>query len=140
MNTPLSSNANGPGIPAWKTDTAARSVFMFGIYMVISGLTFMTLPNLILPMIGLPTEQHAWIRVGGSLVMMIGFYYIMAANHDIRLFFRATVYGRLGIGVIFVIYYLVGIMPWQMVAFSFPDACGALWTWRALQRTAPSAT
>jgi len=130
---------NTSTIPAWKTDPAARSVFVFGIYMVMNGLTFMTIPNLFLPMIGLPTEEHAWIRVGSSLVMLLGWYYIMAANHDIRLFFRATVYGRIAIGVIFVIYYAVGIMPWQMVMFAFPDACGAVWTHLSLGRNGGSA-
>lgn len=135
MNTSLSSSANGVANPAWKTDPAARSVLVFGVYMVISGLTFMTVPNLLLPMIGLPIEEHAWIRVGATLVMLLGWYYIMAANHDIRLFFRATAYGRIAVGVIFLTYYLLGIMPWQIALFSFPDCCGAVWTFAALRRS-----
>lgn len=140
MNTSVSSDSNGRGIPAWKIDPAARSIFIFGIYMVMNGVTFMTIPNVFLPVIGLPIEEHAWIRVGSTLVMILGFYYIMAANHDIRLFFRATVYGRIAIGVIFTIYYLVGIMPWQIVLFAIPDAGGAVWTFLALRRSVPVST
>ena len=140
MNTSLSGSANGVASPAWKTDPAARSVQVFGVYMVISGLTFMTVPNLLLPMIGLPTEQHVWIRVGGTLVMLLGWYYIMAANHDIRLFFRATAYGRIAVGVIFLTYYLLGIMPWQIALFAIPDCCGAVWTFAALRRSDPASS
>lgn len=106
--------------------------------MVINGLTFMTIPNLFLPMIGLPTEQHAWVRVGASLVMILGWYYIAMAHHEVQIFFRVTVYGRIGIGVIFAIYYLAGLMPWQIVLFAVPDTCGAVWTSLALRRGVPA--
>lgn len=106
--------------------------------MVISGLTFMIVPNLLLPMIGLPTEQHIWVRTNASVIMLLGFYYIMAANHDIRLFFRATVYGRIAVALIFVAYYLAGLMPWQIVLFAVPDTCGAVWTSLALRRGVPA--
>ena len=43
----------------------ARSIYVYGVYLVILGLTLLVIPNVPLPLFGLPTTNEVWIRIVG---------------------------------------------------------------------------
>lgn len=47
---------------------AAKSVLVFGIYLVVIGLTFMVVPNVALGLFGFPVTNEPWICVMGMLL------------------------------------------------------------------------
>ena len=44
---------------------AARSVFVFAIYLFVLGLWLLLVPNTLLRLFGMPDAQDVWIRVVG---------------------------------------------------------------------------
>src|SRR5215218_8202222 len=70
---------------------AARSVFAFGVYFALLGLTLYVAPNALLGLFGLPPTEEVWIRVAGILALAVGFYYLLAARADLAVFFRWSV-------------------------------------------------
>jgi hypothetical protein len=81
----------------------AVSILAFGIYLVMIGTGFLLIPNTILPLFKFPKTNEPWIRVLGSVVLVLGFYYIISAQNELTPFFWATVVGRFGILVLFVL-------------------------------------
>ena len=56
-----------------------RSVYAFGIYVIVLGLVLMIIPNAYLAVGGLPPTHEVWIRVVDMFVFLPGYYYITAA-------------------------------------------------------------
>jgi uncharacterized protein YjeT (DUF2065 family) len=71
---------------------SARSVFAFGLYLVVLGLFLLVAPNVLLGMFALPDATDVWVRVAGMLVLFLGFYYSQAARKNLTDFFQWTVY------------------------------------------------
>jgi hypothetical protein len=61
---------------------AAISVFVWGIYMLVSGTTFLLIPNVVLPLLGFPTTDEFWIRGMSMLAIALGYFYIQTARHE----------------------------------------------------------
>src|SRR5512145_1822899 len=72
----------------------ARTLALFSIYMFVTGLAFLFMPNVVLPVFGFQATSEAWIRVLGLLVTITGGYYLYCARCEARPFFQATVFGR----------------------------------------------
>jgi len=111
------------------------SITVFGIYLSLAGLSFIVIPNLILPIFGLPATTEIWIRLAGLLTVILGMYFLYSVRHNDRHFFQATLYARLMFftGVtLFVIFKLGSPM---LIAFGLVDLLGAAWTWSALRAT-----
>ena len=114
----------------------ARTVFVFGIYVVVIGLTLMVRPDIVLTVLGLPATEEPWIHLLGYLAMVIGAYYLVAARSEAAAIVRASVPLRLVSAVIFIVVAALWGY-WPVMLFAIPDAVGAAWTWSALHRTAP---
>ncbi len=112
---------------------AARSVFVFGIYMMVAGSGFLTMPNIILPLFMFPATDEVWIRIVGFLMMIIGIYYIQTSRHEIKQFFSWTVQVRPMVLACFTILVLLGLANPMLIAFGIVDFLGAVWTWLALK-------
>ncbi len=59
---------------------AGRSLFIFGIYLVLLGILLVGFPNFLLNVFGVPSSTEVWIRVSGILVIIIGYYDIQAGR------------------------------------------------------------
>jgi hypothetical protein len=92
---------------------AARSVNVFGIYLLLLGVVLLAAPNLLLGLFHLPPTTEVWLRVAGML------------RASVPLFFLAFV--------------LAGWAEWPLLVFAGLDAAGAAWTWRALHFTGAAA-
>jgi hypothetical protein len=117
---------------------AARSVNVFGIYLILLGLVLLLSPNPMLTLFGLAPTEEVWIRVVGMLLTYLGIYYRVAAAAELRLFFLGSVMLRLSVPVFFLVFILEGWSDWPLLGFGLLDAAAALWTWTTL-RSHPSA-
>ena len=112
---------------------AARTIFVFGLYLGLTGLTFGTVPNLALPLLGLPGTTEPWIRVVGVLALALAYFFIRSARAESRDFFGWTVHVRLFVFTSFVILAFVYGLP-SLAVFGLIDLLGATWTFLALRR------
>ncbi len=67
------------------------SIFIFGIYIIVIGAGFFTIPNIILPIFKFPKSNEPWIRVLGWIVVILGVYYIVASQNELTPFYWATI-------------------------------------------------
>lgn len=112
---------------------SARSVFVFGVYMVVPGIALLVIPNVLLSLFGIAATSEVWIRIVGVLVVLLAFYYIQAAREELTDFFRLTVYTRASIVVFFVAFVLLGLAEPILALSGVVDLLGAIWTQLALR-------
>jgi len=112
---------------------ASLSILVFGIYMVVVGLALLVVPNLLLSLFAYPTTTEIWIRILGFMVVVAGYYYIVAARFELTPFFRATIYGRPAVIVCFVVFVALGMARPILILFGAIDLLGAIWTGLALR-------
>ncbi len=115
---------------------AARSILVFGIYVLAIGVAFFIAPNLILPILGLPLTTDFWVRITGIVACVIGYYYLVSARAELTTFFRASTYARTGVCVAVLALVLTNSAPLALLPFGILDLMGAAWTHFALRRTA----
>ena len=119
--------------------SAARSVYVFGIYLLVLGGILMGSPNTLLSVFGIASTTEPWIRDVGMLVMVIGMLDVACARTEQTGFFRTTVYTRIFALITFAVFAALGIAPSILILFGVIDAVGALWTYSALRSPAPTA-
>lgn len=112
---------------------AARSILVFGVYVVLLGASLSIAPDFLLGLFGLPAAREIWIRVLGVVVFVLGAYYVQAAREQVTAFFRWTVWGR-SVALAAVVALVLGYKaPPVLMLFGAVDAAGALWTALALR-------
>ncbi len=115
---------------------AARSLFVFGIYLLgLSGL-LLIIPNWLIGLFGIAPTSEVWIRVVGMLVGFLGVYYLQAACHALTSFMRTSVSIRSSVMVFFAIFVLLDLAPPALLLFAVIDLAGAIWTALALRQDA----
>lgn len=112
---------------------SARSVFVFGLYLVVLGIVLLVAPNILLGLFFLPLTTDVWIRVAGMLLIFLGFYYTQAARNEMTEFFRWTIYVRSTVIVFFAAFVLLGFARPPLLLFGGVDLLGAIWTGLALR-------
>jgi hypothetical protein len=112
---------------------AAQSILVFGIYVLVSGLTLLVSPGLVLGLLNFPTEDEIWVRVLGFVVAVLGYYYIQAARHEVTPFFRWTVQARPLAILFFIVLALLRLAEPILMVFGAVDLLGAVWTGLALR-------
>ena len=116
---------------------AARSIFYFGIYMLLVGLALLVAPRLLLGLFADPTNGTLWVRILGLVVCVLGYYYMQAARHELVAFFRASIQARPVVLVVFCLLVLLGLGKPYLILFGLADLLGALWTALALRSPQP---
>jgi len=114
---------------------AAKSVYYFGIYLVVLSLTLVAMPNMLLSMFQLPETNEVWIRIVGVLVFNIGVLYLYMAPTDNTVFFALSAYLRASIIVWFTLFVLLGFVSPMLILFGAVDLLGAVWTFTALRKS-----
>ena len=113
---------------------ASKSLYYFGFYLLILGITLTVFPNMLLSIFQMEETTEAWIRVLGSVVFGIGLYYVFMAPTNNTVFLTLSIYVRASILFWFIAFVLVGWAPTQLILFGLADAAGATWTYLALRR------
>jgi hypothetical protein len=118
----------------------AKTVFVFGVYLLLLGSLLVIAPNLLLGWFRIVATAEVWIRVVGMLVLLFGAYYVLAALADVRAFMRWSVPLRASVPVFLLAFVLTGLAPPVLILFGLIDLAGAGWTgwalWRNLERGA----
>lgn len=115
---------------------AARSVLVFGIYLIAVGVGLVAIPNTVLGPLGFSASQEFWPRVVGVLALCLAYYYIHAARHELTAFFRWTVQVRAAVFVIFGALVLLKAAPPSLALLGAVDLLAAGWTALALRASA----
>lgn len=112
---------------------SALSVLVFGIYLLVIGAEYVFIPNTALGLFKLPKTNEPWIRIMGVVIAVLGFYYIIAAQNELTSFFWATVFGRAGVFVSFILLVIAKKAPPMVILFGTIDLAGGAWTLITLQ-------
>lgn len=112
---------------------AAKSLFVFGMYLCGLGLLLLLVPNLLLQVFGVPPTSEVWIRINGMLVLCLSFYYVQVARHGLVVFILWTVWARVAVIIYFAAFVLLVSAPKALLLFGLIDLLAAFWTWLALR-------
>lgn len=113
---------------------AAKSIYYFGFYLYVVGLTLIFAPNILLSTLQIPETNEVWIRVVGVLACCLGFYYHRSGATNNVGFARQTIPTRIFVFISFSAFALLGYVSPVLVLFGAVDVMGAFWTWSALKK------
>jgi len=113
---------------------AARSILVYSIYVFGLGATLTLIPNVPLPIFGLPEATEVWIRVAGMTVIFLSIFYFIAARNEYRATFVASVPIRFAVVGFFAAFAAAGFTSWNLLLFTPGDVLFAIWTWMSLRR------
>jgi hypothetical protein len=114
---------------------AARSILVYSIYLFGLGAALLLVPNIPLPIFGLPEAHEVWIRVLGMTVIFFSSFYFVAARNEYRELFRASIVTRVAVPFVFASFIVAGFAPWNLMLFTPPDMLFAAWTFLALRNS-----
>jgi len=115
---------------------AAKSLFVFGVYLCPLGLTLLLVPNLLLQFFGASPTHEVWIRINGMFVLCLSFFYVQAARTELTSFIRWTIPARVAVIFYLTAFVLLVSAPKALLLFGLIDLLSALWTWHALKKDA----
>ncbi len=108
--------------------SAARSVFIFGLYMLGQGTLLMFVPVAFLTALTLPAPTDAWVRVVGWALCVLGAYYVQAARENRTSFFKLSARIRLLQFLFFIALVVASLMPPLALAVSAVELASGVWT------------
>jgi hypothetical protein len=112
---------------------AARSLFVFSLYLFGLGLVILILPNTLLGLFGLPPTNEVWIRLVGMMLLILVPYYMQAVRHELLPIIQLSVYVRSSVILFFLALVSLGLASPLLILFGIIDLLGAIWTWVALR-------
>lgn len=110
------------------------SITVHCIYLLITALQLIFVPNMLLGMFGFEPTQEVWIKVLGVVVLALSvlFYGINAyGNADVK---RFSIYERLIATGGFILLAVSGQAPMTLILFAGIDAMTAVWTFMELKK------
>jgi hypothetical protein len=111
---------------------SARSLLVFGVYLIGLGGGLILAPNMMLVIFGISPTTEVWIRVVGMLVLFLGIYDISAAKGSWSGFIALSIPLRMSVIVFFAGFVLLLGAPKMVLLLAAVDFAFALWTWSAL--------
>ena len=118
---------------------AALSIKLFAAYLFALGAVFVIAPNLLLSLFGIPTAE-GWVRIVGLLAFNIGAYGWVAARHEYKAFFAASVWMRVEVWLVLTTLAVLGLVPPVVALFGVADLAGGVWTHYCLRADARGST
>ena len=115
---------------------SARSILVYSIYVFGLGATLLLIPNVPLPLVGLPQAAEVWIRVAGMTVLFLSILYFAAARNEYREIFVASVPIRFAVVAFFAAFAAAGFTTWNLLLLTPLDIVFAVWTWLSLRTEA----
>ena len=106
----------------------------FGIYYLLSGLTYLAMPDLTLTLFGFPVEGTLYFRILGIVMGIVGYFYVQTARQELDSFFRLTVHTRSAAFVLLVALAALGLAKPLLALFGLVDLGGAIWTWLVMRQ------
>lgn len=112
---------------------AGKSVYYFGMYIFGIGLLLLFIPNLLLPIVNVPTTQEVWIRLAGMLLLFLGLFYITVGKNNFLPGIKLTLFTRSSAFFIILGFIYFDLVSWVIFLFWIGDFAGAIWTAWALR-------
>ena len=113
---------------------AARSVMVFGIYLMVGGVLLVVAPELACQLSGLkPPGSTVWPRLTGMLFLYLAVYCFRAARDGNHEFIRWTVTTRPWTLVFVGALVLMELENPVILVFGAVDVAASLWTWTAIR-------
>ena len=108
----------------------AKSIFVFGIYVILLGLTLVFIPNTLLKTFKVAETNEVWIRILGMVLLFLGYLYMRASmtGEEMRKFFTWTVHTRSTVIVFLTAFVLLDMVEPVIILFGVIDLAGAAWT------------
>ena len=113
---------------------ACKTIFLFGFYPLVAGLSMIIAPALPLQILGWPIEGLDWIRMLGVVTMIVGYYYLQLGRNDVLAFCRFSAQARIVIPFVFLALVLMFDMNPLYIALTAVDFLGGMWTASALKK------
>lgn len=124
-------------------DAAGWTIFVFGALAFLFGLIGLIRPELVLSVLGFNVQERA-ARAAGDYTLVfiiaasmasfnIGIYYVLAALHDLKHFYKWTIPFRCVTFVVFTIAVLTNLAPVPFIGVGAWELAGALATGIALR-------
>jgi hypothetical protein len=113
----------------------ARSLFAFGIYVLITGFAFIAIPAPLVSLLRLPSATAGWARIVGLLAIVIGCYDVVGSRAECAPYIRASVPVRFGFAAGTALLVIFGQMPATILLLGATDIAGALWTAATLRHS-----
>lgn len=114
----------------------ARSLFAFGIYVLLTGVAFLAIPGPLVSLLRLPAATAGWARIVGLLAIVIGCYDTIGSRAECLPYIRASVPVRFGFAAGTALLVIFGQMPATILLLGATDVAGAIWTAAALRHGA----
>jgi hypothetical protein len=112
---------------------SAKSIFVWGVYLIGLGGLLLLAPNSLLPLFGFPPTNEIWIHILGVVVTALGYYHIQAARREFVPFFLWSTQGRVFTVLCFTAFIVLGLAKPALFLFASADFFGAFWTGLALR-------
>lgn len=110
-----------------------KSILVFGVYLVVTGMTLLFEPNILLKLLGIRETQEIWIRIAGCLTINIGVFNIMAAYSGVKQFYRWMYIAR-GLFIACILSFVIlKQAPYIFLVFGVVDFLGMAWTYLAAE-------
>lgn len=113
---------------------SAVSVLVFGIYIILIGILFLFIPQVLFGLMGMVLTDYLVARLLGMLLMFFGYYYVRAALKMDKDFFSWTTHTRALAIVFLTVFCLVEKASPLIIVFGAVDLFGAAWTFAALRK------
>jgi hypothetical protein len=114
-----------------KMSGKGKSIFVFGIYLMATGLTLLFVPNVLLNILKLPGTEEIWIRIAGCLTINIGIFNILAAYSGVKAFFNWMYIARALFIASILGFVFFKQVPGVFLLFGVIDFLGIAWTYLA---------
>ncbi len=111
------------------------SLTVQAIYVLLTGLQLIFVPNMLLSMFGFEPTTEIWIKVLGIVVLSLALIYYAVSKQDNRDVVKATMFARLLVGSGFLLLVLTGQVKSALILFAGIDIATAVWTWFELKKS-----
>ena len=112
---------------------AALSVYIYGLYLISSGLPFLLIPHFTLGMFGLSAGDDLWVRFVGVLIAIIGSFYVAAVLTRSDRMLSWSVPARYTTATFMAVMVALGEAGLALLIFASLDALTASLTWVAIR-------
>jgi hypothetical protein len=119
--------------PGGVVSRAAKSLFIFAVYLEFLAAMLIFIPNVLLNAFGVASTHEIWVRLVGVLTGNIGIYYLVASRRDLAPIIVASVPVRFALMASFVGFVVLDHADPSILFFGVADAVGATWTLLALR-------
>ncbi len=110
------------------------SLLVQSIYVLLTGLQLVFIPNMLLGIFGVEETFEVWIKVLGFVVISLSIiYYALHKSGGIEVV-TSTVWARLFVGAGFIFLVVSGEAKPAMILFAGVDIATAAWTWFELKK------